>query len=213
MFETASLAVFVSATLALLLAPGPVVLYIVALSLRQGRAAGFVSLLGIGLASLLHILFAALGLSALLLRSALAYSIIKYLGAAYLIFLGIRALTARARPSDVQSIPLMSWAQIFGQGFVVNMTNPKTALFFLSFLPQFADPSRGPVALQIIILGAIFVGMSIATDSMYILVAGTVGQMMSGNLRLARVQKILAGTTYIGLGLLAALSGSVQGDL
>ena len=213
MFDTASLAVFVSATLALLLSPGPVVLYIVALSLKQGRMAGFVSLLGIGLGSVVHISFAALGLSVLLMQSALAFSVVKYLGAAYLIILGIRTLTSRAQASDVQSIQAMSRSQIFRQGFLVNLLNPKTALFFLSFLPQFADPSRGPVVLQIIILGTIFVGMSIVSDSMYILVAGTVGQKLSGNLLLARAQKVLAGTTYIGLGLLAALSSNGQVDL
>ena len=213
MFDTASLAVFVSATLALLLSPGPVVLYIVALSLNQGRMAGFVSLLGIGLGSVVHISFAALGLSVLLMQSALAFSVVKYLGAAYLIILGIRTLTSRAQASDVQSIQAMSRSQIFRQGFLVNLLNPKTALFFLSFLPQFADPSRGPVVLQIIILGTIFVGMSIVSDSMYILVAGTVGQKLSGNLLLARAQKVLAGTTYIGLGLLAALSSNGQVDL
>ena len=212
MFDTASLAVFVSATLALFLSPGPVVLYIVALSLNQGRMAGFVSLLGIGLASVVHISFAALGLSVLLMQSALAFSVVKYLGAAYLIILGIRTLTSRAQVSDVQSIQAMSRSQILRQGFVVNLLNPKTALFLLSFLPQFADPSRGPVVLQIIILGTIFVGMSIVSDSMYILVAGTVGQKLSGNLLLARVQKVLAGTTYIGLGLLAALSSNARID-
>jgi len=211
MFDTASLIIFMTAALALLLMPGPAVLYIIARSIKQGRMAGFISALGIGLGGIFHVTFAALGLSTLLMRSALAFSVVKYLGAIYLIYLGIRTLTGKAQATDVQNIRVMSRSQIFIQGFIVNLFNPKTALFFLSFLPQFVNPSRGPAVTQIIILGAIFVSMAIFSDSMYAMVAGTAGHLLSGSLRQARTQKYLAGTIYIGLGISAAFSSSSRG--
>ena len=183
MFDPAPLAIFITATLALLLVPGPAVLYVVARSLEQGRTAGFVSTLGIGLASVAHVVFAALGLSALLMQSALAFSVVKYLGAAYLIYLGIRTLTSKAQASRTQAVQTMKYSQIFSQGFIVNLLNPKTALFFLAFLPQFVDPARGSVVLQIILLGMIFVGLAILSDSLYAFVAGTARQLLSGTAR------------------------------
>ncbi|MCA9837781.1 MAG: LysE family translocator [Trueperaceae bacterium] len=210
MFDAASLALFVTATLALLLAPGPAVLYIVARSLEQGRMAGFISTLGVGLGSLVHVLFAAFGLSALLMQSVLAFSFIKYLGAAYLIYLGIKTLSRKAEVSKVQPLKVMSYGQIFRQGIVVNILNPKTALFFLAFLPQFVNPARGSVILQILTLGMIFVIMAIMSDSMYAVIAGTARQLLSGNILAARVQKYLAGTIYIALGITTAFSGSYK---
>jgi len=200
-----------TAALALLLMPGPAVLYIIARSIKQGRMAGFVSALGIGLAAIVHIIFAALGLSALLMQSALAFGVVKYLGAAYLIYLGIRTLTSKTQTTDIQSIEVMSYSQIFRQGFIVNLFNPKTALFFFSFLPQFVDRSRGPAVLQIIILGTIFVSMAIISDSMYAMIAGTARQLMSGSLRVAQAQKYFAGIIYIGLGITSVFTGSKSG--
>ena len=207
MFDTASLAIFITAALALLLAPGPAVLYIVARSLEQGRMAGLISALGIGLAGIVHVVFAALGLSALLMQSALAFSVVKYLGAAYLIYLGIRTLTHKARASKVQGIEVMTYPKIFSQGFIVNLLNPKTALFFLAFLPQFVDPARASVVPQIVVLGMIFVGLAIVSDSLYALVAGTARQLLAGNVFVVRVQKYLAGTIYIILGITTAFAG------
>ena len=210
MFDTTSLVLLMAATLALLITPGPAVLYVVARSLKQGKMAGFVSTLGIGLGSVVHVIFAALGLSTLLLKSALAFSIVKYMGAAYLLYLGVRTLARKAEAADMQHVQAMSHVQIFRQGFIVNLLNPKTALFFLSFLPQFVDPLRGSVTMQIIILGTIFITMAILSDSAYALVAGTAGHLISGNKSVAQVQKYLAGTIYIGLGLAAAFSGNGQ---
>ena len=207
MFDTASLVIFVSATLALLIVPGPSVLYIVTRSLEQGRAAGIVSVLGIGLAALVHVTFAALGLSALLMQSALAFSVVKYLGAAYLIYLGVRTLTTKASPTQAEAIKTMTYSRIFSQGFLVNLLNPKTALFFLAFLPQFVDPARASVTLQIVTLGMIFVVLAIVSDSVYAVIAGTARQLLSGNLLVARFQKYLAGTIYILLGVTTAFSG------
>ncbi len=207
MFDAASLALFITATLALLLAPGPAVLYIVARSLEQGRMAGLVSTLGVGFGSLVHVIFAALGLSALLTQSVIAFSVVKYLGAAYLIYMGLRTLTHKAKASTVQPLKTLSYSDIFTQGIIVNILNPKTALFFLAFLPQFVNPAKGSVILQIVILGMIFVLMAIMSDSMYALIAGTARQLLSGNILVARIQKYLAGTIYIALGITTAFSG------
>lgn len=191
--------------------PGPAVLFVVARSLEQGRMAGIVSAMGIGLGSIVHIVFAALGLSALLMQSALAFSIVKYLGAAYLVFLGIRTLTSKTLPDNMQPKGRMKYSKILSQGFIVNLLNPKTTLFFFAFLPQFVNPARGSVEKQIIILGAILVCLGIVSDSLYALVAGTAGQLLSGNVQVARAQKYLAGTIYISLGITTALMGS-SGD-
>src|SRR4030067_954680 len=148
MFELSRLYLFVVAALALLLIPGPAVLYIVARSVNQGRPAGLASVLGIETASLLHTGAAALGLSAILLSSALAFDIVKYLGAAYLVYLGIRKLFAREEDQNSQVTKPEKLLRIYSQGLVVNLLNPKTALFFFAFLPQFVDTSRGNVTFQ-----------------------------------------------------------------
>ena len=206
--DATALTIFVTATLALLLTPGPAVLYIVGRSIEQGRMAGFVSTLGIGLGSVVHVIFAALGLSALLMQSALAFSVVKFAGAAYLIFLGIRTLTTKTKTMTTQHVEKEKLSTIFWQGMVVNILNPKTALFFFAFLPQFVSPSAGPVAPQILLLGAIFVGLAVVSDSIYAMIAGTASQFLSGNIRVARFQKYVAGTIYIFLGMVTAVSGN-----
>ena len=208
MFDITSLIIFISAALALIVSPGPAVLFVVARSLEQGRIAGIVSTLGITFASLIHVIFAAIGLSTLLMKSALAFSVIKYLGAAYLIYLGIRALTTKAQATNVQEVEPVKLSSLFVQGFIVNIFNPKTALFFLAFLPQFVDPSRGSALLQIVVLGTIFLVMALVSDSIYAVVAGTAKELLSGSMGMARAQKYIAGTIYIALGITTALSGS-----
>src|SRR5260370_12453548 len=160
---------FVVASIVLLLTPGPAVLYIVARSVEQGRAAGLVSVLGIHLGTIVHITAAAVGLSALLVSSALAFAIVKYLGAAYLIWIGIRTLMAKDPDPAAPEIPAEPLRRVFRDGFVVNLFNPKTAIFFLAFLPQFVDPARGPVHWQILTLGLTFMGLRIISDGMFAL--------------------------------------------
>lgn len=208
MIDPASLAIFMTAALALLLMPGPVVLYLIASSIRQGRKAGLVSILGVLLASVCQIIFVIAGISAVLQQSPLVFSIIKYLGAAYLIYLGIKTFLSKTTITDVENAPLLTYAQFFRQGFIVNITNPKSTLFFLSFLPQFVDPSRGSAQVQILVLGFIFVGMASLSDSMYVMIAGTAGQLLAGNNRAAQAQKLLSGTIYVVLGIAAGISGS-----
>jgi threonine/homoserine/homoserine lactone efflux protein len=206
MFNLPNLPVFLMAALVLLLTPGPAVLYIVARSLDQGRLAGLVSVLGIEVGNSVHVLAAAVGLSAVLLSSALAFSIVKYLGAAYLIYLGLRRILTRDAVQPAAGLQRQSLRRIFRQGVIVAILNPKTALFFLAFLPQFVDPSKGPVTAQLLTLGCLFVLMAIVTDSLYALLAGTAGQWLKGTRSFARAERYVVGSVYIGLGVTAALA-------
>ncbi|BDP41666.1 RhtB family transporter [Deinococcus aetherius] len=205
--DPSTLALFVVAALALLLVPGPSVLYIVARSLHQGRRAGLVSALGVQTGGLVHVLAAAVGLSALVLSSALLFSLVKYLGAVYLVFLGVRTLLGPEETHAVQMPTPKHLSQVFWQGALVNALNPKTALFFLAFLPQFIRPERGPVAVQTLILGALFLLLATLSDGMYALLAGTVGKRLQGNRVFARRQKYVTGGVYIALGIGTATVG------
>ncbi len=208
MIDPSRLYFFVLAALALLLVPGPAVLYITARSSSQGRMAGFVSVLAIETANLLQAVAAALGLSAILLSSALAFDVVKYLGAAYLVYLGIRKLFAADNQLGEEHPKKESLKRIYWQGFIVNILNPKTALFFFAFLPQFVDPGRGNVTLQTLLLGVIFVGMAIVTDSMYALAAVSLANKLAGNRHFQKGRQYFAGLVYIGLGITTALTGS-----
>ena len=208
MVEFSQLYFFLGASLALLLVPGPAVLYITARSANQGRLAGLVSVLAIETANFLQAVAATLGLSALLLSSALAFDVVKYLGAAYLIYLGIRKLFARAEAAESGAIKQESLSRIYWQGFAINMLNPKTALFYFAFLPQFVDPAKGNVTAQTLLLGAIFVGMALVTDSLYALLASSLAERLRGNRHFLEGQRYFAGLVYVGLGITTALTGS-----
>jgi threonine/homoserine/homoserine lactone efflux protein len=206
MLELSRLPVFLFASLILLLTPGPAVLYIVARSLDQGRLAGLVSVASIEIGNSFHVIAAALGVSALLMSSALAFSAVKYLGAAYLVYLGLRKLFSNAEAQPAVTVERQRLRAIFSQGVVVATFNPKTALFFLAFLPQFVDRSRGPVAVQMLALGCIFVTMAIVSDGMYALLAGSVGQWLKSTRAFWWAERYVAGSIYIGLGVTAALA-------
>lgn len=207
MIESTQLYFFLGAALALLLVPGPAVLYITARSANQGRLAGLVSVLAIESANFLQAVAATLGLSAILLSSALAFDVVKYLGAAYLIYLGLRKLLTREETENEQ-IKTESLKRIYWQGFAINMLNPKTALFYFAFLPQFVDPARGNVTGQTLLLGALFVGMAFITDSLYALLASSLADRLRGNQRFQKGQRYFAGLVYVGLGITTALTGS-----
>jgi threonine/homoserine/homoserine lactone efflux protein len=209
-FHLPNLPVFLLAALILLLTPGPAVLYIIARSMDQGRLAGFVSVLSIEVGNSFHVLAATLGLSAILLSSALAFTVVKYLGAAYLIYLGIRRLLMREDDHEIARFQPQSLRRIFSQGVVVAMLNPKTALFFLAFLPQFVDPSTGSVALQFLTLGGLFVMMALVTDGLYALLASTAGGWLKRNRSFLRAERYMVGSVYIGLGVTAALAEGAQ---
>jgi len=206
--DAGTLGVFLAAALALLIVPGPAVLFIVARSVEQGRLAGVVSTLGIGTGSLVHVAAAALGLSSLLVSSATAFSVVKYAGAAYLVFLGLRTLLAKDEAAAEPGARARSLGRLYRQGVVVNVLNPKTALFFFAFLPQFVDPARGSVGLQIATLGCLFVVLGLASDGLYALLAGTAGAVLRRSIAFARMRRWVAGSVFVGLGLTTALSGS-----
>jgi len=208
MLESSQLYLFMIASLALLLTPGPAVLYIVARSINQGRMAGIVSVLGVETANFFHASAAALGLSAILLSSALAFDIVKYLGAAYLIYLGIRKIVVREDRAKTEVGKEESLSRIYSQGFVVNLFNPKTALFFFAFLPQFVNTSNGNITLQIFLLGIIFVVMAIITDSAYAIISSLIANQLNANQNFARNQRYFTGLIYIGLGVVTAFTGS-----
>jgi threonine/homoserine/homoserine lactone efflux protein len=199
------LLLFASASLALLLVPGPAVIYIVSRSLEQGRAAGAVSVLGVHAGSVVHVAAAAAGVSAVLATSATAFAFVKYLGAAYLVYLGVQRL--RRGRSALPAEPLREpAARLFRRGFVVNVLNPKTALFFLAFLPQFVDPTRGAVAAQLLVLGLCFILLGVLSDGAYALAAGGLGARLRRSATVRRRLDRVSGGVYLGLGAAAALS-------
>ena len=206
--DATTLGVFMAATLAILLVPGPAVLYIIARGIDQGRLAGLASAAGIATGSLFHVVAAALGLSALLASSALAFSVVKYLGAAYLISIGIRTLLTRPDPATLIITRPRTRRELFAQGVIVQMLNPKIALFFLAFLPQFVDPARGSVTSQTLVLGGILMLTGLCTDSLYALISGSAGDWLKRQPAFATAQRYVAGIVFIGLGVTTAVSGS-----
>jgi threonine/homoserine/homoserine lactone efflux protein len=202
-----SLLLFISAALVLLVIPGPAVFYVTSRSIGQGRSAGLVSALGIGVGTLVHVAAAAVGLSALLMSSATAFGVVKYLGAAYLIYLGVQKLLREESLDVSPEASRAKLSRVFGQGIIVNILNPKTALFFFSFLPQFVDASRGNVALQILFLGTLFAVMGITSDSLWALFAGTVAQHLKRNTRWLNTQRYVSGGMLISLGVATAFAG------
>jgi len=205
--DLSRLGFFVGASIAILLLPGPAVLYIVTRSVQQGRAAGLVSVLGICTGTLVHVVAATLGLSAVLVSSASAFAFVRYAGAAYLIVLGIQTLLGDEPPSTDVSVARSDLRRVFTQGVIVNVLNPHTALFFFAFLPQFVNPASGHVPAQMLALGLLFVGLSATTDSGWALAAGTAGNWIKRNPHFAARQRYVTGTALIGLGAAAALSG------
>lgn len=207
--EPGTLAVFALAALAILVVPGPAVIYIVTRSIHQGRGAGFASVFGIHVGTVFHLAAATIGLSAIIVSSATAFTVVKLLGAVYLVVIGMRTLLGRgdAGATGPQRPPRRR-RRDFGEGVVVNVLNPKTALFFLAFLPQFVDPSRGDATLQILELGLLFMCLGLVTDSLWALAAGTAGETLRRSRRWAHAQRYVSGSVFVGLGLVTGLTGS-----
>ena len=209
--DASTLALFTVAAVTLLVIPGPAVLYIVTRSVDQGRAAGLASVCGVHVGTLVHVAAAALGLSALLVSSATAYHAVRWLGAAYLIWLGVRRLLAHDEDAPAAPGPgtrRHGLRRSFAQGVVVNVLNPKTALFFLAFLPQFVDVSRGSVPFQVVVFGVAFVLLGLASDGTYALLASTGAGWLRRRPRVARTSRLVSGGVLIGLGVTTALAGS-----
>jgi threonine/homoserine/homoserine lactone efflux protein len=216
------LGAYIAACIALLIVPGPSVLYIVTRSIEGGRLAGLVSALGIATGTVGHVVAAAVGLSAILAGSAVAFTIVRFAGAGYLLYLGIRRLVtpeskatdaglSRAgepRAGEPRPAESPSLARVYAQAVLVNLLNPKTALFFLAFLPQFVDTSAGSVPSQILVLGMILIGLGAVNDGTYALVAGTAGRALMRTRFFPAAKRYGAGAVYCGLGVFAAVGGA-----
>lgn len=204
---------FLTAAMLLAVTPGPGMLYVLTRSLKGGRGEGIASSFGTSVGGFAHVVAAALGLSALLAASSIAFAIVKYAGAVYLIYLGIRTLK-----SDDELVPKTNSVSqtntvsdtirgAFRQGVITEILNPKTALFFLAFIPQFID-SQGNVVLQFLVLGSISVALNTSADIVVALLAGPIGQWLRADGRFRRKQRLLAGWSLIGLGAYVAVADS-----
>jgi threonine/homoserine/homoserine lactone efflux protein len=201
-----TLALFSLAALALIVVPGPAVLYIVAQSIDGGRVAGLLSALGVAVGGLVHATAAAIGLSALLLSSATAFTVVKLAGAAYLIGLGLYTLLVRKDDPADEVRRERRLRRSFVQGVVVNVLNPKTALFFIAFLPQFVDRDAGSVAAQLLVLGLVFVALAVVSDSLWALAAGSAASRLRSSPRFLAARRYVSGSVFVGLGAVTAFA-------
>ena len=198
-----SFALFCLASAALAVVPGPAVTYIVMHSVDKGRRAGLASAAGVASGGLVHVAAATVGLSALIASSATAFTVVKLVGAAYLIVVGVRRILARDEPESVETAPADP-RQLYVQGVVVNILNPKTALFFLAFLPQFVDPDRGSVPLQVAMLGTLFALIALVSDAAYALLSDALAGRLRRSGTGARVRRWVSGGIFVALGISAA---------
>jgi threonine/homoserine/homoserine lactone efflux protein len=208
----ATLALYVATATVVLIIPGPAVLYIVSQGVRHGPRAGVTAVLGIHAGTLVQVIAAVAGLSWVLVSSAWAFTVVKYAGAAYLIYLGVRKLLSKDEVQFIAAVPAKSRARLFREGILVNILNPKLALFFLAFLPQFVDPARGALPVQIAVFGLVFVLLGLCTDGTYALLAGAVGPWLRRSTRFLRGERYVVGGTFIGLGVAAALTPGRQNN-
>jgi threonine/homoserine/homoserine lactone efflux protein len=200
-----SLISFAVASVALLVIPGPAVIYIVNRSVANGRQIGLAAVVGLELGTFMHVLAATVGLSAILATSENAFNVVKYLGASYLVLIGLRTLTRKPEAIST-SASSMTQSQAFRQGFIINTLNPKIALFFLSFLPQFIDPNISSNARQSLILGSVFVLCGFVIDGVYALTASSLREVLVKGKALPFIQQYVAGVVFVLLGAAAALA-------
>ena len=203
---TETIILFMAAALALNVTPGPSIAYVMSRSFGQGRTAGLVSAVGLATGSLLHAIGAALGLSALVAYSPMAFAAIKYLGAAYLVYLGVGLLRQRSVLLPAAVPPRLSLSRVYWQGVLTEILNPKIALFFLSFLPQFVDPARGSIAGQTLFFGLLFHVTGVPINMLVAVAGSAIAASFSRNPLLERMRNWLSGTVLIGLGVRLALS-------
>ena len=204
-----TLLAFALAAFLLIIVPGPNVIYIITRGIGQGRRAAVASALGIEAGMFVHIGGAALGLSALIASSDTLYALVKYGGAAYLVVIGIMAIRTRYEPVEVVAVPRRTGLlRAFLQGAVINILNPKVALFFLAFLPQFVDRSSGNTTMQILALGMIFFLIAMVSDLVYANASGSIGNWLDSREWMSRQRNRFSGTVYLVLGAMAALTGS-----
>ena len=208
MLNTDTLMLFCATAFVLIITPGPNQVYIIARSTSQGRKAGLLSALGVDTGTLVHVIAASFGLSALLASSAIAFNVVRYAGAGYLIYLGFRTWLSRSDSSDHFTVAFKSGKRIFFQGMLTNILNPKAALFFLAVLPQFVNAPRGNVTEQMLILGGLFTLIGLIIDFVVAILAGSAGIWLRRKTGFQRIQKWAAGGVYFLLGLGTVLTGA-----
>ena len=196
---------FLATGMALLAIPGPAVLYVVTRSIEMGRAGGIASVAGITTGTFVHVALATAGISSLILASRPAFDAVKYVGAAYLIFLGIRRLLTKKEEAVEEESAPRTRRRAYTQGVIVNLTNPKTIVFIFAFIPQFVDPNARHPWLQVLIFGASFACLGFLSDSTYAFVAGAVADKLRGSRGIARFERWFGGSILIGLGVAAAV--------
>ena len=205
MFETTTLIAYLTASIAIILAPGPAQALVLARTLSEGKKAGVMTAVGLNVGTIAHTVAAALGLSAILATSALAFAVVKYLGAAYLVYLGIRALLTKEEAPDSANASGSNPGQAFSKAIITGVLNPKVALFFLAFLPQFIDPQRGSIFLQFLVLGRILAILDIIYEAVLAAFAGTLSGWLAASPRLALWRHRITGIVLVGLGVRLAL--------
>lgn len=208
--ESTALTTFVLAALVVLIIPGPGVLYVVARSLAQGLRAGLISVLGLSAGAFVHVVAAAIGLSAILLASATAFGVVKLLGAVYLVYLGVHTILVRKSALEVSVPKAASTLRIFLDGVVISVLNPKIALFFLAFLPQFVSADTGSITQQFLFLGLVYVGLAICTDGLYAIFSSSLRNFVTQRFALGPVPRLTSGFVYLGLGASMALTDQLD---
>jgi threonine/homoserine/homoserine lactone efflux protein len=196
--DSSTLLLFATSAAALVLIPGPNLIYIVTRSVEAGRRAGLASMLGVETGTIVHVAAAAFGVSALLASSAVAFEVVRYAGVAYLVYLGVRALRSKEAPAGAAAAGGVR--RTYAEGVLVNVLNPKVSLFFVAFLPQFVDPARGAIATQVLVLGVVFIAIAATLDLLFVVGAGMVGE------RIRRGRRY-TGVVYLALAAFAAASG------
>lgn len=204
--DTTTLLAFIGASMIVLLTPGPGVLYVITRGAFQGRKAAVVSAAGLSVGALAHVAFAVIGLSALLAASAAAFTIVKYAGAAYLVWIGVQMILSRSRLSPGAAPPAQPMRRLFLDGVIITIFNPKVAIFFLAYLPLFVDPAAGPVWQQLLLLGVIYAVLSFFSDSAYGILAGTAGGWVRRRVLHSPVMQWISGGIFVGLGVFTALA-------
>ncbi len=206
MIPIETIAMFVAASIALALAPGPDNIFVLTQSALHGRKAGLLVTLGLCTGLLVHTAAVSLGVAAIFQTSILAFNLLKVVGALYLLYLAFQAFRASAASLDEGGTRTLALRKLYARGIIMNITNPKVAIFFLAFLPQFADPSLGSITIQMLLFGALFIAATLLVFGAVAWFAGFLGESLKGSARAQLVMNRVAGTVFAGLALRLAVS-------
>ncbi|MCU0845737.1 MAG: LysE family translocator [Spirochaetes bacterium] len=207
MIDHNALVMFVTASTALAFAPGPDNIFVLAQSITMGRTAGFIITLGLCTGLIVHTAIVALGVAAIFQTSIVAFTMLKYIGAVYLLYLAWKAFTAKGEGIRADGRPAPGGWKLYRRGIIMNVTNPKVSLFFMAFLPQFADPAKGPITLQLIFLGAVFILVTLVVFGLISQLAGAIGRRLTRSGRWRKALNVIAGVVFASLAVKLALTG------